>query len=166
MASNGSVYTDPCLLVADCPQTPVRTGADAPVLLSHLRCLLLQRGTWRLGELSFLLTLFLLFLILCQTQNSGGVVSGGEQLHHLSLCLFLVRVQLFVLCQQSGILLFQQLDRGQFLQAQAVKVTLRRLAGNDGAGMFGIKFFLFFRRQFAILCVNLAGLSVSADVLL
>ena len=90
-------------------------------------------------------------------------MSGGKQLHHLRLRLFLIGVQLLVLCQQSGIFLFQQLDRGQFLQTQAVKIPLCRLAGNNGAGVLGVKFFLLFGRQSAILCVNLAGLAVCAD---
>ena len=124
-----------CLLVADRPQPPVRTGAVAPVLLSHLRCLLPCGGTEKAGGLSFFLTQFPLLLFLGQSQNSGGIVFGGEQLHHLCLCLFLVWVQLFVLCQQCGILLFQRLDRGQFLQAQAVKEPFRCLAGNNGAGV-------------------------------
>ena len=45
VASNGPVYTGPSLLVANRPQAPVRSGADAPLLLSHLRCLLPCGGT-------------------------------------------------------------------------------------------------------------------------
>ena len=44
VASNAPVYTGACLLVADRPQAPVRTGANAPVLLSRLRRLLLPAG--------------------------------------------------------------------------------------------------------------------------
>ena len=90
----------------------------------------------------------------------------GEQLHHLRPSLFLVWIQLLVLCQQSGIFLFQRLDSGQLLQAQAVKIPLRRLAGYDRAGVFSVKFFLLFWSQFAILGIDLTGLEIGPDVFL
>ena len=87
----------------------------------------------------------------------------GEQLHHLCFGLFLVWVQLLVLCQQSGIFLFQRLDRGQFFQPQAIKIPLCCLTGNYCASVFSVKFCLLFRRQFAILGIDFAGLVVSPD---
>ena len=51
-------------------------------------------------------------------------------------------------------------------QAQAVKEPLRRLAGDDLAGMLRIKLSLLFWRQSVVLCVNLTGFAVSPDVLL
>ena len=85
VASNAPVYTGACLLVADRPQAPVRTGANAPVLLSRLRRLLLPAG--REKSLSCLLLAVTIFLFFRHAQNPLHVVFGGEQFYHFRLCL-------------------------------------------------------------------------------
>ena len=64
-ASNASVYTEARLLVANRPQTPVRTGANAPVLLSRLRRLLSPAG--REKSSSRILLAVTIFLFFCDT---------------------------------------------------------------------------------------------------
>lgn len=121
--------------MANRSQTPVNPGAFVPGFLSHLRCLL---APWRNGKVPDL-ALFPPFFFFCQPQNFGSIVLGSEQFHHLRLRFFLVGIQLFILCQQSGILLFQRLHKGQLFQTKAVKKPICCLTGNDLTCMLVIK---------------------------
>lgn len=150
------------LLVAT-PPSPRKERRIAPLLLSHLQCLLPLRGNVREEKLPFLLALFLPLLVLHQSQNPRGIVFDSEQLHHLRPRLFLIWIQLSVFCLQRGVLLFQRLHGRKFFQAQAVKEPLRCLAGNDGTGVFGVKSFFLFWPQLAILSIDLAGFAICTD---
>lgn len=153
-----------CLLVADRPQTPVRTGATALVLLSRLRRLLLPT----VGEKSSSRPLLAvaIFLFFGHAQNPLHVVFGSEKFYHFCLGLLVFWIPLFVLGIQGGILLFQRLYGRQFLQTEGIKIPLRRLTGRDFTAMLFIKFLPFPARQFPVLRENFPCFTVSADVLL
>ena len=130
-----------CLLVAPAPQAPVRSGAVAPLLLSRLRRLLLPAGREKSSScLRLSVTIFLFF---CHAQNPLHVVFDGEQFYHFFPRPLLLGIPFFVLCLQRGILLFQRLHGGQFLQTEGIKVPLRRLTGANFIAMLIIKFLLF-----------------------
>ena len=96
-----------CLLVADRPQPPVRTGATALVLLSRLRRLMLPT----VGEKSSSRPLLAvaIFLFFGHAQNPLHVVFGSEQFYHFCLGLLVFWIPLSVLSLQHGVLLFQRL---------------------------------------------------------
>ena len=85
VASNASVYTEACLLVANRPQTPVKPGAGAPGFLSRLRRLLLPAG--REKSSSRLLLTVTTFLFFGHAQNPIHIIFGGAQFYHFVPCL-------------------------------------------------------------------------------
>ena len=162
MASNAPVYTRRSLLVADRPQAPVNPGAGAPGFLSRLWHLLCPAGQRKFSSPLHLPLMFLLLRV--HAQEALRVVFRCEQFHHFCPCLFQLRIDFPALRIQSGILLLQGLDAWQLLQTEGIKIPLRRLTGNDVAGMIVIKFCLLLPGQLAILGVDLAGLAVRPDV--
>ena len=93
-------------LVGGCrPQTPVRTGAVASVLLSRLRRLLLPAGRGKSSSRPLLAVT--IFLFLRRAQNPLHVVFGREQFYHFFLRLPVLWIPFFLLSLQHGILLFQ-----------------------------------------------------------
>ena len=105
------------------------------------------------------------FVLFGEAEDAIRIVFCRHQLYHFCPRRFQFRVHFFILRQQRGVLLFQRLDGRQLLHTKGIKVPLRRLTGEDFTGVFLVKTRRFLCRQLAVLHINLACFSMSADVL-